>query len=225
MFRPTDDVSCLDLVENHGLVIDESIVPTTDAGDASGTGIICSTSREYVHDLAKIIDERYYTALPQILQPSEVCGVLNSLWKKSVNVDINNSYSIPISVGSGDNMMSALGCKCVSPGNAVLSLGTSGTIFGVSLTPVQTGTPVAPFCDATGKHLPLVCVMNCTGVLNSVLESWCNPSKEKPSISHEEATNLAKASPPGCNGLTFLPYLGGERTPNWPHARGKYILQ
>ena len=209
-------------IENHCMDVDKSIIPTTDAGDASGSGIFNPTSRDYVKDLANIIDDAYFPALPKILSASDICGHLSPYWKKAVNIDILDSKPIPISVGSGDNMMSALGCQCVSPGNAVLSLGTSGTIFGVSLTPVETGTSVAPFCDATGKHLPLVCTMSCTGVLNSVLESWCSKSTDK-AMSHSEATKLAEQIPPGCNGLTFLPYLGGERTPNWPHATGALL--
>ncbi len=209
-------------VENHGVDFDPTILPSTDAGDASGSGLLLPKTRKYVVDLAKIIDEKYNNALPLILPASTFCGVLSPLWKKAVNIDPNDLKPIPISVGSGDNMMSALGCSCVSPGNAVLSLGTSGTIFGVSVTPPQTGTSVAPFCDATGKYLPLVCVMSCTGILNSVLEHWCSPSSAD-KMTHEEATKLAESVPPGCNGLTFLPYLGGERTPDWPHATGTLL--
>ena len=86
---------------------------------------------------------------------------------------------------------------------------------------MKTGTPVAPFNDATGRYLPLVCVMSCTGVLNAVLEEWCSSSENK--LTHEEAMTLAKEVPPGCHGLTFLPYLGGERTPDWPHATGALL--
>ena len=39
-------------------------------------------------------------------------------------------------------------------------------------------------------------------------------------MSREEITALAEKEPIGCEGLTFLPYLAGERTPNWPHASG-----
>jgi xylulokinase len=209
------------LLESHTLDLDGSIIPSTDAGDASGTGLLHPKSKDYVQDLAKIIDGKYFDALPMILPPRTICGTVSPHWKKAVNIDPDNTKSIPISIGSGDNMMSALGCQCVLPGNAVLSLGTSGTIFGVSDSTVETGTPVAPFCDATGKYLPLVCVMSCTGVLNSVLENWCTSPGTK--MTHEEATKLAEKIPPGCNGLTFLPYIGGERTPNWPHATGALL--
>ena len=50
-----------------------------------------------------------------------------------------------------------------------MSLGTSATLFGVSDTPVMdpSGT-IAPFCDATGAWLPLICLLNCTLVLSEV---------------------------------------------------------
>eukprot|EP00957_Ditylum_brightwellii_P123986 9450960-Ditylum_brightwellii.AAC.1 len=189
-------------------------VPTTDAGDASGSGIFDPATRAYDERLASIIDPtgKYYDALPKILQPNAICGTIHPKIKEKLNVDTNNCHDIYISAGSGDNMCSALGCGCVSPGMAVLSLGTSGTIFGVSDEPVTTGTEIAPFCDATGRHLPLACIMSCTGVLNSVLENWCSYSgnETRKTLTHEEATHFAALHPPGCYGISFLPYLGGE---------------
>lgn len=42
-------------------------------------------------------------------------------------------------------------------------------------------------------------------------------------LSHEQLTQLAAAEAAGCSGVTFLPYLAGERTPNWPHATGAVL--
>jgi xylulokinase len=42
-------------------------------------------------------------------------------------------------------------------------------------------------------------------------------------MSHEQLTELAESEPAGCCGLTFLPYLVGERTPNWPQATGSLL--
>ena len=52
-----------------------------------------------------------------------------------------------------------------------MSLGTSGTLFGTSNVPLldSSGT-VAPFCDATGRWLPLLCTQNCTNLTEEVLE-------------------------------------------------------
>ena len=206
---------------NASLVDTGNAIPTTDAGDASGTGLLHPSEPRYVEQLTKLISEDYLSKLPRILPPEQSSGVLSDHWKRILGISAEDEKTeIQISVGSGDNMSSAMGCACTEPGRAVLSLGTSGTIFGVSDSPVRTGTPVAPFRDATGRYLPLVCVMSCTGVLNSVLENWCSDSG---SLTHGEATVRAEGLLPGCHGLTFLPYLGGERTPDWPHATGALL--
>ena len=110
-------------------------------------------------------------------------------------------------------MMSALGAGCVDAGDLVVSLGTSGTVFGYSSTPVIDATgAVAPFCDATGGYLPLLCTMNCTKVVEEPL-LWYG-------CDHGQMVKLAASVPPGCDGVRFLPYITGERTPNWPDATG-----
>jgi len=71
-------------------------------------------------------------------------------------------------------------------------------------------------------------------MLNSVLESFFNGNGENHSDNdasshrkkwtHDDATRLASKHPPGCHGITFLPYLTpGERTPDWPHASGAIL--
>ncbi len=80
--------------------------------------------------------------------------------------------------GSGDNQMSALGAGAVAEGALVASLGTSGTLFGASSRPiVDAGGGIAPFCDATGQWLPLLCTMNCTLVPEEVGRCSESPSK------------------------------------------------
>ena len=95
----------------------------------------------------------------------------------------------------------------------VVSLGTSGTIF--ARTPGAARDPtgaICPFLDATGGGLPLMCTLNCASVPEEVRAGY--------GLSRDEISALAEAEPIGCEGLTFLPYLVGERTPNWPHASG-----
>jgi len=65
--------------------------------------------------------------------------------------------------------MSAIGSGATRPGVAVVSLGTSGTAFAYSPSPVvDPDGLIAPFCDSTGAWLPLLCVMNMTGVTEEV---------------------------------------------------------
>jgi xylulokinase len=94
-----------------------------------------------------------------------------------------------------------------------VSVGTSGTVFTVSDTPCADPEGlVAGFADATGRYLPLVCTLNAARVLDTVAALLGSD--------HEDLDDLALAAPPGARGLTLLPYLDGERTPNRPDATG-----
>lgn len=197
-------------------------IPITDAGDASGNGVFDNIQRQNSRDLASLIDDELFDKLPKITSsPNAITGHLDDSFVEMLGIQRSGGdegrIQIPVSVGSGDNMCAALGVGCVVPGQAVLSLGTSGTLFGVSDTPIPTNTPLAPFCDATGRHLPLACTMSCTGVLTHVLQELT------PYKSHEEASEAASKIPIGCYGIMFLPYLAGERTPNIPHATGSIL--
>ncbi|MBT8224304.1 MAG: xylulokinase [Dactylosporangium sp.] len=170
---------------------------TTDRGDASGTGYWSPTTGEYRDDLLRLAFGRR-VAVPRVAAPNEVVG--------------QTFGGALLGPGTGDNMAAALGLG-LGPGDVVVSLGTSGTVFGVAERPVTdaTGT-VAGFADATGRFLPLVCTLNAARVLDSVAAML---GVEVPHLDQ-----LALRAEPGSGGLTLLPYLDGERTPNLPDARG-----
>ena len=71
---------------------------------------------------------------------------------------------------------------------------------------------VAGFADATGRFLPLVCTLNAAKVTEAV--------RGLLGVDHEGLDALALDATPGAGGLTLLPYLDGERTPNRPDATG-----
>jgi sugar (pentulose or hexulose) kinase len=118
-----------------------------------------------------------------------------------------------VGTGGGDNMLSAIGAGATRAGLAVLSLGTSATVFGYSPRPVvDPAGAIAAFCDSTGGWLPLLCVMNATGVLEEVSAAFA--------LDLAELTRRAAGVPAGCNGLLLIPYLNGERVPDLPLATG-----
>ena len=99
------------------------------------------------------------------MRPVQVVGTLRS----EVAQELGLSADVQVAPGSGDNQMSALGAGAVHEGTWVMSLGTSGTLFGLSSKPVlDPSGAVSPFCDATGSWLPLLCTMNCTTVTEEV---------------------------------------------------------
>jgi xylulokinase len=111
-------------------------------------------------------------------------------------------------------MLAAIGTGNVAPGGAVTaSLGTSGTLFGYSPSPiVDEEGEIAAFCDSTDGWLPLACTMNVTVATEQAraMFGW----------DHAQLDTAVASAPPGAGGLLFLPYLNGERTPNLPRGCG-----
>jgi xylulokinase len=171
--------------------------PVTDRGDASGTGYWSPRDGGYRTDLVELAFGRV-PALPRVLPPNEVAG--------------QTAQGAVVAAGTGDNMAAALGLGAV-PGDVVVSIGTSGTVFAVHEAPTEdaSGT-VAGFADATGRFLPLVCTLNAARVLSAVARLL--------GVDLATLDRLALAAPPGAGGLVLLPYLEGERTPNLPDASG-----
>lgn len=174
---------------------------TTDAGDASGTGYYSPARREWLPEIAAWALGRAAgdaPALPRIAEPGQVVG--------------RTASGAVLAPGTGDNMAAALGLG-LEHGEVAVSIGTSGTVFCIS--DVPSADPeglIAGFADATGRYLPLVCTINASKVLAVTAELL--------GVGHEEFAELALASAPGAGGLTFLPYLDGERTPHRPQATG-----
>ncbi len=171
----------------------------TDRSDASGTGYWSPSSGEYRLDLlARALDTDRTPKLPRVLGPRESAGA--------------RANGTVLGPGAGDNAGAALGVGA-GAGDIVISIGTSGTVFGVSPTP--TGDPsgaVAGFADATGKFLPLVCTLNAARVLDATAAML--------GVDLTTLDQLAMSAEPGAQGLTVVPYLEGERTPNRPAATG-----
>src|SRR4030095_15460850 len=117
-----------------------------------------------------------------------------------------------LAAGTGDNMAAALGLGA-RPGDVVVSVGTSGTVFAVAERPSADPTGiVAGFADATGRFLPLVCTLNAAPVLEAAAAMR--------GVRPERLSARAREAAAGAGGLTLVPYLEGERTPNRPHATG-----
>lgn len=182
---------------------------TAEAGDASGTGFFDSHTRAYDLDAARAIDAR----VPEMLSPLVAADQLAGRLSPQAARELGLAAGVPVSAGSGDNMLSALGAGATRPGVAVLSLGTSATVSTFSCTPLLDPTgAIAPFCDATGAYLPLLCVMNATGVTEEVRRAFASE--------HATLARAAARVEAGARGVLWLPYLNGERVPDWPHASG-----
>lgn len=185
----------------------------TEPGDASGTAYFNVRQRVYSPEVLRAIDpERDWTAaLPPVGESLRVLGKLRGDLAK----DLGLRAGTAVSAGGGDNMCSAIGAGVITEGHVIVSLGTSGTAFAHRDSPaIDTFGEVAAFCSSDGGWLPLACTMNATGATD-----WASALVGLDRDGFERA--LAETEP-GARGLSFLPYLMGERTPALPRAAGLF---
>lgn len=183
-----------------------------ECGDASGTGWFHALQRRFDADAMAAIDAR----LPELLPPLRAAGELHGALSADGAALLGLPVGVPVSLGGGDNMMSAIGSGATRAGVVVVSLGTSGTIFARSAVPVVDPQGlIAPFCSSDGGWLPLLCVMNATGPLVEI--------EQLTGLDHEALTAAASAVPIGSDGLQFVPFLVGERVPDLPSATGTLL--
>lgn len=173
-----------------GPVLDEL---ATDRSDASGTAYWGAAG--YDRDLL----ERalgHDAILPRVVGPADRVG--------------ETPAGLVVGPGAGDNAGAALGLDA-QPGDVVVSIGTSGTVFAVTEHPIAdaAGT-VAGFADASGNWLPLIATLNAARVLDSTAGLL--------GVDHAGLGSLALEAEPGASGLVLVPYFEGERTPNLPDA-------
>lgn len=172
--------------------------PVTDRSDASGTGYWSAATGSYRRDLLKLAFGRDDLGLPEVLGPVQPAG--------------HTPTGAVLGPGAGDNAAAALGVGA-EPGDVVVSIGTSGTVFSVAESPAADPSGiVAGFADTTGRFLPLVCTLNAARVLDAAATML--------GVDHDRLSDLALQAPPGADGLALVPYLEGERTPNRPAATG-----
>jgi xylulokinase len=179
-------------------------------GDASGTGWLDVRTRTWSAALLRATDaERDLAAcLPPIAAPDALFDI-----DQAEAARLGVPATAKVAVGGGDNMMAAIGTGCVEEGRLAMSLGTSGTLFAYSDTPVVDPDGAwAAFCSSTGGWLPLICTMNCTVATEQVAKAF--------GFSTRDGDMHLQATPPGADGLVMLPFLNGERTPDLPLGKG-----
>ncbi len=180
-------------------------------GDASGTILMNVRKREWSKKAVDAIDPELASKLPPLTPSDTLVGNLDERAAHGLHL----STDVVVSAGGGDNMMGAIGTGNTSPGKVTVSLGTSGTVYAYSDTPVvDPRGEVAAFCDSTNGWLPLVCTMNVTVASEQVRNLF--------DMSHTELEKTIKEAEPGSDGVSFLPYLTGERTPSMPDSSGVY---
>lgn len=187
----------------------------TDVSDASGTLLLDLKARAWSGELldALGIPSEW---LPPIAESVSITGGL----RPSVAAELGLPAGLPVSAGSGDNAAAAIATGIVRSGLISSSVGTSGVLFAHREGPeTDASGRLHVFCSAVPGRYHLMAVTLSAG---GSLRWWRDLLGGE--MDYEELATLAEAAPAGADGLIFLPYLSGERTPHLnPEARGAFV--
>ncbi len=186
----------------------------TDVSDASGTLLLDLKTRSWSAEILDALEiERQW--LPPVFESCAQAGEVS----RDVASKVGLAPGIRLAAGGGDNAAAAVGNGVVRPGLASCSIGTSGVFFAHAdtLTPDPSGR-LHTFCHAVPDRYHQMGVTLSAG---GALRWWRDVVGRG---DYDELNELAKSAPPGAEGLLFLPYLTGERTPHMdPRARAMFV--
>ena len=187
----------------------------TDVSDASGTGLLNVASRTWSNEVVAELKINA-SALPQLYESSDITGAVTSYAAELTGIPAG----IPVVAGAGDNAAAAVGTGVARDGETFVTIGTSGVIFThTARMNLKSDKRIHTFCSAvTGEWH----VMGVTLAAGQSLK-WFRENFAA-QYSYAELDEIANAAAIGSNGLLFLPYLNGERSPHLdPDCRGAFI--
>jgi xylulokinase len=186
-----------------------------DVAGGSGTILFDLAARTWSREILDLL-ELDPAVFPPVFEGVEVTGVVGEAAAKATGL----RPGTPIVAGGGDQSANAVGVGAVDPGIVALSLGTSGVVFATSEGPaIEPEGRVHAFCHAVpGRWHMMGVMLSAAGSLRWLRDALA------PESSFGELDAGAAEVAPGSEGLLFLPYLTGERTPHPdPHARGAFV--
>ena len=186
-----------------------------DCADGAGTILFDLKKRTWSQEVLTALNIPF-EYLPKVYEGTDITGALLS----NVASELGLPAGISIIGGGGDQAASAVGTGAVSAGVASLSLGTSGVVFVTTDTPaIEPQGRLHAFCHSVpGKWHFMGVMLSAAGSLRWHRDTFA------PGVGYDQLLEPAADIQPGSDGLLFLPYLTGERTPHPdPLARGAFV--
>jgi xylulokinase len=199
------DLVRLRLTEDHAV----------DRADGAGTLLFDLAARDWSAEVVDAlgIDSAW---LPTTYEGPAITGSISAEAASATGLRAGT----PVVAGGGDQAAAAVGVGAVEPGVVSLSLGTSGVVFTATDEPlIDPEGRLHSFCHAVPERWHVMGVMlSAAGSLQ-----WFRDALA-PGVAFPTLVDEALGAPPGSDGVLFLPYLSGERTPYPdPHARGAFV--
>lgn len=197
----------------------------TEVSDASGTLFLDVKKRKWSDEILEKLDVDR-DLMPECFESPAISGRITREASRLTGLKAGT----PVVGGGGDNAAAAVGSGIVKEGMVSSSIGTSGVVFAFSQkVKVDPSTRVHTFCHAVpGKWHVMGVMLSAGGSLRWFRDNLgaqeVEEAKKRNLDPYEVLVEKASAVEPGCEGLIFLPYLAGERTPHAnPNAKGVFF--
>ncbi len=190
----------------------------TEASDASSTALFDLRQRKWSQEIVKKV-KLPLDILPPVLDSAAIAGQLTEGAAKSLGLPLK----IPVVAGCADQVAQAVGNGLLDPGHGSITIGSGGQVF----TPLDQprhdeALRVHTFCHAPVDRWYLMGAMLTAGLSLRWFRDLLGITGV--ADAYQQLTALAQDVSPGADGLLFLPYLLGERSPLMdPQARGGFI--
>ncbi len=185
----------------------------TDPSDASATLLYDLQRDAWARDVIEVLGLRQ-DLLPPILGSAQVAGLLSA----SAALDLALPEGVPVATGASDTAAAALGSGLIRDGDAQLTVGSGAQLISITTTPKAAPEFGVHLYRAVGPttYYTMAAMQNAGLALE-----WVRSVLD---LTWDQAYELAATVQPGCDGVSFLPYLVGERTPHLnPHASGLWF--
>ncbi len=197
----------------------------SEVSDASGTSLFDVGKRQWSNEMLAALDlSRAW--LPEVTESPLASAKVNAAAAKETGL----AAGTPVVGGGGDQAAQAVGSGIVKEGLVSVTLGTSGVVFAASDSyRIEPEGRLHAFCHAVPGMWHLMGVMlSAAGSFrwyrDTLGEAETLRARQENRDPYDLLTTAAATVKPGCEGLLFLPYLTGERTPHPdPKARGVFF--
>jgi xylulokinase len=186
-----------------------------DKADGAGTVLMDLKTRQWSSEILHTLDIPA-NWMPELYEGPEITGTVTSEAADQTGL----SAGVPVVGGGGDQAAQAVGVGAIHEGIVALTLGTSGVVFATTNSPfIEPEGRLHSFCHSVPDRWHLMGVMlSAAGSLRWYRDTFA------PTMDYDHLLKPAEEITPGADGLLFLPYLTGERTPYPdPLARGAFV--
>ena len=194
-------------------------VALIDASDAAGTAMIDQAAGAWLEpvcsDLGLSLDQ-----LPPIVTSTTPGGQLTAEWASATGLP----EGTPIVVGATDTAAELVSVGAVGAGASLVKIASTGTVVGVSAEPIVDRRLLTYPHPVPGQWYSLAATNTATVAYQWLRETVFAAPAGPPTVTYEDINRRAARVPPGAEGVLFLPFLEGERTPYWDaHLRAAFM--